>query len=360
MRGIVFILAVCGLTACGSPTPQNASDFNAGGSSVSSVLGASEKGARVIFHKDNFTDLSDFVVPEQTSYKCLGDILKVYYVTGQDYLGAPTSFPLNTAVIDSLAPTTRPAFIKNISVDITNTYFPMTVANALSSDACTYRSTAGAAPPTGCADFDEAQTVTPSPTIAPTPTPTVTPVPSVTPVPTPTPVPSPTPYFGSKFYRVRDDYCAGQGPVISANRDTTKTYVGGVNIDLDRTALGVAEDLLMNITYQSYNANAAWPTVMGNQDETILEVNLVGTALGLDTLMNAKQPRPWNDYASASIPVYLKHVATLRDPTSSLRTEQVYLPVSGNSLIDRIRIERVRGSYHLYQIDLYRLGNRAN
>ena len=213
--------------------------------------------------------------------------------------------------------------------------------------------------PTVCADFDEQITVTPTPTIAPTPTPTPSPTPSVTPSPTPTPVPSPTPFYGSKYYRVKDDYCAGQGPILSANTDTTKTNVGGVNIDIDRTQLGASEDLLMNITYEAYNQNAAWPGPQSVQDETILEVNLVGTTLTLENLLGVKQPRAWNDYASGAIPVYFKHIATLRDPLGSLRTEQIYIPLSGNSLIDRIRVERIRGSYHLYQVDLYRLGNRA-
>jgi len=55
----------------------------------------------------------------------------------------------------------------------------------------------------------------------------------------------------------------------------------------------------------------------------------------------------------------MKEIATLEDPFGSLRTEQVYIPLSQNALIDRIRIERIRGSFHLFQVDLYRLGNRT-
>jgi hypothetical protein len=95
-----------------------------------------------------------------------------------------------------------------------------------------------------------------------------------------------------------------------------------------------------------------------SDDETILQVNLVGTGLALSLLVGEAQPRARSDYDNTAMPIYMKSIATLRDPSASLRTEQVYIPLSQNPLMDRIRIERIRGSYHLFQIDLYRLGNR--
>ena len=112
----------------------------------------------------------------------------------------------------------------------------------------------------------------------------------------------------------------------------------------------------MMVTYHSLNKNAAWPGAQLDNDRTILKVNLITTGAALDTLMGAKQPRQWTAY---NAPISLKEIATLEDPFGSLRTEQVYIPLSQNTLVDRIRIDRVRGSYHLYQIDLYRLGNRS-
>ena len=342
---LIAILTACGGNVTPTPSPD-AVVSNIG----STIPGGNEMAARFIFHKDNFTDLSDFVIPEQTNSKCLGDLLKTYYTSGDDYSGMPAAFP-STATTDTLNPTTHPTFIKNVSVDITNTYFQNTLPNAVFTDACSYRGIGGAASTSPCADFDEAISAVPTPTLPPIPTPS----PWITPIPTPT-----TPqYYGTKFYRVRDDFCASQGPLLGNNVNTTKTYIGGINIDLDRKSLGNSEDLLMQITYEAYNSNSAWPSVQYAGDETILEVNLVGTALGLDLLLGAKQPRAWSDYASKSVPTYLKRIALLRDPVGSLRTEQVYIPLSENALIDRIRIDRIRGSYHLYQIDLYRLGNRS-
>ncbi len=347
----ILILAGCAPKA----TPPAASP-----EPTASIPGATEPSARFIFHKDNFTELTDYLTTKHTIYQCLGDGTKTFYTNGEDYTGTPTEFPALSDP-DDFSPTSKPSFIKNVSVDLTNTYFTQAVLNTVQTDACSYRGITGSTNPSPCADFDELNTVVPTPTIAPTPT--------VSPTPTPASTPSTDTYYGTKFYRVRDDWCIGQGPILTGNEDTTKAYIGGVSIDLDRTALGAAEDLLMMVTYQSLNSNASWPGPqatpappiypLGN-DETILEVNLIGTKLGLDILLGTKQPRVWSSYDNPQMPIYMKNVATLRDPYGSLRTEQVYIPLSNNPLIDRIRLDRVRGSYHLFQIDLYRLGNRSN
>lgn len=319
-------------------------------SSSSSYPGSSEPAARFIFHEDNFTNLSDYVTSKHTQYQCLGDVLKTYYVTGPDYTGTANLFPYS-ATSDDFQPTTMPSFVKNVSVDLTQTYFALTQSNVIQTDACSYRNIAGTSDPSPCADFDDTPPAAPAPTVAPTPTPS----PTVAPVATPTS----TPYYGSKFYQVRDDWCTGQGPLVGPGPDASKAYVGGVNLDIDRTQLGTSEDLLMLVTYQALNANAAWPSVQGTNDETILNVKLIGTSLGLDILLGARQPLSSSDYANPNYVIYTKELATLRDPFASLRTEQVYIPLSENALIDRIRLERVRGSFELYQIDLYRLGNRG-
>ena len=54
-----------------------------------------------------------------------------------------------------------------------------------------------------------------------------------------------------------------------------------------------------------------------------------------------------------------KDISTFDDPYAGIRTEQVYIPLSQNPLIDRIRIERTRGTYILYEVDLYRLGEHS-
>jgi hypothetical protein len=162
---------------------------------------------------------------------------------------------------------------------------------------------------------------------------------------------------------VRDDWCTSQGPILSPDPETTKSYVGGVSIDIDRNELGADEDLLMIVTYHALNANSNaatnYPGAQRTNDNTVMKVSLVGTGLDLTTLLQVKQPRVWTYYQNSSYPVYWREIASLEDPMGSLRSEEVYVPLSKSGRVDRIRIDRVRGSFHLYQVDLYRLGNRG-
>ncbi len=332
--------------------------------------GESELAMRVVFHKDNFTDINDFnpvAGPTPTStgasysqFKCLGDVTKVYYANGADYSGAPTAFPTSSNP-DFFSPTYRPAFIRNVSVDITNTYYPLTESNVVGSDVCSYRTVANNNLPWTCAEFDRIPAAVPVPTVVPTPTPVAT--------------PATNEFFNSGYYRVRDDFCAYQGPQTSPDVEVTKSLVGGVNIDLDRTKIGSNEDLLMVITYHAmgeFDTDSSWPasvaidangvvpgTHSSSSDHTVLKVHLMASAEGLEQLLAATQPRSQYYSDSYFFPVYLREVATLEDQFGGLRSEQVYIPLSQNILVDRIRIERNRGSFHLFQVDLYRLGNRG-
>lgn len=351
MRFPVAVAAVLLFAGCGPKLPAPEDDFvvSSGGNSA-----LNEPSARFVFDRSHFTKLEDFITHRLTRYRCLGDVLHTFSTQGQDYSGSPTSFDVYEWA-DELLPTWRPKFIRNLSVDMTRTYYPETVASIVQTDGCSFR---GQFDPSPCADFDPDLNPTPVP-----PLPNV--VPPAVPDPSPTPVATPsTPaYFpGLNFYRVRDAWCSKQGRYrMDIDPEATKSYVGGVNIDLDRSELAPGEDLLMNITYQAFNGGASWPYLapdaMDELDATQLQVNLVGTKHRLDTLLNAPQPRSWSDDGDSQIPVYMKTIATLRDPYAGLRTEQVFIPISQNGLIDRIRIERVRGSFQLYQIDLYRIGN---
>ena len=368
------------LWGCGGKFTDNSAPTT----SASVVLnpGESEPGARLVFSNNNFVNLYSFAdavntaTSLSTSHQCLGDVLKVFYADGDDYSGTPTAFP-TPSITDGLFSSNRPVFIRNVSVDITNTYYPTTQSGILASDVCSYRANSSSPAPSTCADFDRIPAATPAPTIAPTPTPNPSPMPSVTPGPHDL---GSNEYFGTSFYRVRDAWCTSQGPTVSPDPEVTKAGVGGVSIDLDRSQLGNNEDLLMVITYHALNENSGvsnWPavnaldkdtglalapakiTAHGSNDRTILKVNLIGTQQSLETLLQVPQPRVWTYANTTNYPIYIKEIATLEDPFGSLRTEQVYIPLSQNALIDRIRIERARGSYHLFQIDLYRLGNRS-
>jgi hypothetical protein len=347
----LFLLGGCGgnrRPVQGFPTNTQTASANWEGAQATSV--------RYIFKADHFTKLGDFIVPKQTATSCVGEAIHAFRTDGEDYTGSPTAFATKTTA-DDFAPTYAPAFIKHVSVDMTGTYYPETVSGTLQSDACSYRGVANSSLPAPCADFDPIATGLPT---TPTPPP---PYVSPTPLPSPTPevaaTPTSTPYFdGLGFYRVRDEWCVRQGPILSPSEELTKSRVGGVSIDLDRTQLGASEDLLMVLTYHALDQNASWPSAHGSFDRTILEVNLLSTGLSLELLLGSKQPRPWSDYGNTEMPVQISRVVQLEDPLGSLRSESIVIPLSQNALVDRIRVDRVRGSFHLYQLDLYRLGNR--
>ncbi len=343
---VSFLLVLIVSQSCGPlPEPEAMLEVSAGHPDLS------DPSARFVFDREHFTDLEDFVSYRYTRFGCPGDVVHVFKTRGPDYSGSPASFDISDES-DELQPTYRPQFVRNVSVDITRTYYPETVLSSVQTDSCSFR--AEAVDSSACADFDPGSTPTPTP-----------PPPYVDPAPTPAPTPSTPAYFsGLRFYRVRDAWCAGQGRYrMNAEIEATKSHIGGVNIDLDRSMLGEFEDLLLNLTYVAFTGGRSWPYAgpdeMDPIDETQLQVNLVGTSLGLDALIGARQPRSWFDDADAQMPVYRKSIVTLRDSFSSLRTEQILIPLSQSPLIDRIRIERVRGSFQLYQIDLYRLGNRG-
>jgi hypothetical protein len=369
------ILDILMISACSMISACNAVDTNTTTASTSTTLtsdGQTEPAARIIFHHNNFSDLDDYNTNINntviTSYRCLGDLVKTYYANGDDYSGSPTAMTLKNSN-DILQPTVRPKFLKNVSVDLTKTYFPTIDANVFSSDQCSHRATENTPQPSSCADFDRVPYHLTGLTLAST-------------TPTPSPTPTTNEYYHTGYYRVRDDWCASQGPIIQPDPEVTKEGVGGVSIDLDRTQLEAKEDLLMVVTYHALNENSGvgnWPATQAKvstptstspppatagtahaiNDRTILKVNLMGTGETLEMMMGVRQPRVWAYTNRASYPIFHKEVATLEDPFGSLRSEQVYLPISQNAFIDRIRIDRVRGSYHLFQVDLYRLGNRV-
>jgi|GEM_PF-2121599 len=353
---LIFILVLSG---CG-PSVDMASFSEVPATAVEHP-GANEPAVRIIFHRDSFTNLEDFLSFQNTSFKCLGDMTRSYQVLGGDYSGVfgsslnPIAFA-DSDTGDDLHPTYHPSFLKHVSVDTTRTYYAETVPATLQTDACSKRADSVPLPPSPCADFDP-------PISGPFPAPSPLLPSGTSPDPTPEPPSTPADINGLEFYRVRDPWCLGQGSVDPIDPELSKAYVGGVNLDLDRSKLGDREDLLMLITYQSFVEGDAWTYAMGPGDFTRLRVDLIATGRALDVLMNRPQPRVIGDLGEFSNalapPILVKKIATLEDPFPSLKTESIVIPLSHNALIDRIRIERIRGTYQLYQIDLYRLGNRS-
>jgi hypothetical protein len=352
---------------------------------IQELPGQQEKSVRIIFHRDNFTDLEDYILESFSNAKfnaspddfsCTGDVTRVFRTSGGDYSSAfypvgqavaPEPFPLRPNSHPLIKATYRAGFLRNVSVDTTKTYFPELPNTQLRSDGCSLRTSTQVRLPSACADFDPPQL---GPLAMPLP---VTPVSAIT-SPPPPPV-TPSYINGLLFYRVRDPWCLGQGPLeVPTDPESTKAYVGGVSVDLDRNFIGSNEDLLMLITYQSFQSGGSWPytvfdinnpaELVGEEEVTRLRVDLISTGRNIEVLLQRPQPRSIGDLdlgdEDKSVPpVLVSKLATLEDPFPSLKTESVLVPLSQNPSIDRIRIERIRGTYQLYQIDLYLLGSRG-
>ena len=322
-------MALIFLAGCGSQlTVESSTDTPDPGLAYE---GATDPSVRFLFHQNYFTDFNDFIdlgaaIPafRQTRYQCLGDSVRAFLTSGADYSSAvPDPYPVAIAS-DYFSPSTVPAVVRAVSVDMTRTYSTLSNYGGVQTDGCSYRNAGDSPGPSGCADFDTLLS----------------------------------------FYRVQDDQCTGQGSIRGVDVEASKAYVGGVSIDLNRKYLGSSEDLLLMVTYQAFVKGNSSGLGIGfgaleEMHESQLEVNLVQTSLSLDLLLSRPQPRVWRDFQNSAAPVLVRRLATLRDPFSSLRTEQILIPLSSNPLVDRIRIERVRGSYQLFQIDLYKLGNRG-
>lgn len=389
LRLSIFVLATTMIYGCTNIDTEGGVGGVVGGQPVSpeSLLDPDQKlkSVRIIFNDSNFTDILSFLQPNlHTQYTCPGDVFKYYKTEGADYSsvsGAPTLFSVTNAS-DSFPTTQKPAWVKHVSVDITQSYFLQTPVNGMATDArCSYRGLVEERRPSACATFDH---ITPDlvnyyttpPPAAPGPNPFAdlaifNGAPAPSPYPTPyVPVDSVSgaypfaPFIETGFYRVKDDWCAHQGPVLDADVETTKSKVGSVYFDFDRTYLGAGEDVLMNITYLAFPAlegsdSTTYPFPVSTFDATTLKVRLMSTGQSYSSLTSVIQPRSSINNTNDASQVVVDELASLKDTFGQVRTEQVYVPFSAYAQANRVVLERVRGSYYLYQVDLYRLGSRT-
>lgn len=313
---------------------------------------------RLVLNQESFNSIRNFPTGQTETLSCLGDARLYYSATGPAYDGVYQ--PLRTFVDSgSLNRTARPVWLKNVSLDMTFTHFDDAEDGQLESDACSDRAY-GVRKPSACAEFDNPSGITSN-------------LPTLLPVSSPTPAPSPTPAayaaFSSSatgFYRTKDGYCEGQGPIESTGIPTTKTYVGGIDIDLDRSRIGSNENFYFALTYHAmgpeYTAPGVvtpWPdTDLSADDEAMIRVRLLATGLSDSLLTRILQPRSLFNFNASNTTVVFEDLQTFQDEFRGVRTEGFLVPLSAFPTADRIRIERIRGTSYLYQLDLYRLGSR--
>ncbi len=162
--------------------------------------------------------------------------------------------------------------------------------------------------------------------------------------------------YNTGYYSLFDSACAKQGPVNTTDSSISKLLAGGVYIDLDRSKMGTTENLVLNLTFIALGPDHRRPDG-ANYDPSEaaqLKIHLIRTGLSLDSIQAALQPRHLQYSSLDEYPQVVDTLAVLAPPASGLRQEQVILPISASSTIDRIRIERYSGSAILIDASVFR------
>ena len=168
--------------------------------------------------------------------------------------------------------------------------------------------------------------------------------------------------YNTGFYSMFDSSCIGSGPFAGTDPSQNKLDAGGVYFDIDRTQLGIYENLILNLTFVPLGQGNQSPDVgsMTAADEAVFRVDLVTTGQDNSTLEAVLQPRFLTYTDNTQFPVVVQTLDVLAPPTGQVRQEQLLIPLSVNPSIDRIRIMRVSGSGILIDASLFRMGVNEN
>lgn len=166
--------------------------------------------------------------------------------------------------------------------------------------------------------------------------------------------------YNTGYYMTYDASCGDAGPIASNDSSVNKLLAGGMYIDIDRSALGPNEDLLLNLTYFPLGPANHRPDnqLYSAAEEAVFKIHLINTGMTEANLRHIFQPRYLTFADTEEYPKTVDTLSILAQPTGSIRQEQILVPISTDSGIDRIRIERYSGSAILIDIAIYRMGYR--
>jgi hypothetical protein len=166
--------------------------------------------------------------------------------------------------------------------------------------------------------------------------------------------------YDTGYYSTFDQFCAKAGPVASNDAEVSKLLAGGVSIDIDRTQLGPNENLLLHLKYLPLGPAYQRPDgrAYGESESAVFRVHLMQTGQTEAQLRRVFQPRYFNYYDSQVFPKIVHTLSYLAPAGGGVREDQIVLPVSMSSGIDRVRIERYSGSAVLIEATVHRMGYR--
>ncbi len=164
--------------------------------------------------------------------------------------------------------------------------------------------------------------------------------------------------YNSGYYTMLDDNCLGAGPVGTPGSDSSRKYIGGVYIDLDRSKLASDENVLLHLTYLPLGPGNQRPDgqPFSQSEQPMFRINLVKNPQTLSNIQSQSQPRGLGLFDDATTPTLVQSLSILGSPDLGVRQEQVLIPLSTDAEISRIQIQRVSGSAVLIDLSLVRMG----
>lgn len=174
--------------------------------------------------------------------------------------------------------------------------------------------------------------------------------------------------YGDGFYTVTDSACINQGPINTMDPSVSKKYVGSIYVDLDRSRFSSNENLLINLTLLPFDSNTKLPGLFDNgtplivaddtdtansTDTAIIRIQLLNSPLSqTEQVQSSIQPR-YHEYISGTpiIGDSIMHIGG----TGQLTTKQILVPLKNFPTVDMIKIERVQGSYKIFEMSLMKI-----
>jgi hypothetical protein len=166
--------------------------------------------------------------------------------------------------------------------------------------------------------------------------------------------------YNSGFYSAFDHQCAKAGPIATTDPDVNKLLAGGAYIDLDRSALGPNENVLLSLTYLPLGPENQRPdgVKFGEKEKAVFRIHLSKTGLSAEAHRQVPQPRHMTFADAERYPQVVQALEVLSPRSGHVRQDQILLPISIDRGIDRVRIERLSGSAILIDASVIRMGYR--
>ena len=165
--------------------------------------------------------------------------------------------------------------------------------------------------------------------------------------------------YNSGYYTTTQNACTKAGPIASTDPTISSTLVGGAYFDIDRTQLQPNENLILNVTILPLGTANEHPdqTYLTSAETANFRIHLISTGQTAAIIRQQPQPRDLVYSSTTEFPQIVQELTLLSNPSGVVHQEQILIPLSSSSLIDRIRIERYSGNAILIDAALYRMNH---